>query len=152
MIRSELAVLQKRGKEVTEEELIQIALKQHWYEEEKGTPLKYIGKLVESFGLKVERRFCREINELFRELEQGHDVIACVDGGELSGNLEQEEFEDRWIGEIPDHVVLVRNIDYSEPPRVDVYDVTMEENVRYYPLDCFIDSWKDSKYYMISIK
>lgn len=49
MIRSELAVLQKRGKEVTEEELIQIALKQHWYEEEKGTPLKYIGKLVESF-------------------------------------------------------------------------------------------------------
>ena len=68
---------------MTEEELIQIALKQHWYEEEKGTPLKYIGKLVESFGLKVERRFCREINELFRELEQGHDVIACVDGGEL---------------------------------------------------------------------
>lgn len=64
VIRSELAVLQKRGKEVTEEELIQIALKQHWYEEEKGTPLKYIGKLVESFGLKVERRFCREINEL----------------------------------------------------------------------------------------
>ncbi len=29
VIRSELAVLQKRGKEVTEEELIQIALKQH---------------------------------------------------------------------------------------------------------------------------
>ena len=100
----------------------------------------------------VERRFCREINELFRELEQGHDVIACVDGGELSGNLEQEEFEDRWIGEIPDHVVLVRNIDYSEPPRVEVYDVAMEEPVRYYPLDRFIDSWKDSKYYMISIK
>ena len=120
VIRSELAVLQKRGKEVTEEELIQIALKQHWYEEEKGTPL--------------------------------HDVIACVDGGELSGNLEQEEFEDRWIGEIPDHVVLVRNIDYSEPPRVEVYDVAMEEPVRYYPLDRFIDSWKDSKYYMISIK
>lgn len=43
VIRSELAVLQKRGKEVTEEELIQIALKQHWYEEEKGTPLKYTG-------------------------------------------------------------------------------------------------------------
>lgn len=78
MIRSELAVLQKRGKEVTEEELIQIALKQHWYEEEKGTPLKYIGKLVESFGLKVERRFCREINELFRELEQGHLMSLLV--------------------------------------------------------------------------
>ena len=112
--------------------------------------LQHDGQEREAF--EVERRFCREINELFRELEQGHDVIACVDGGELSGNLEQEEFEDRWIGEIPDHVVLVRNIDYSEPPRVEVYDVAMEEPVRYYPLDRFIDSWKDSKYYMISIK
>ena len=79
-------------------------------------------------------------------------IPVVLFGGELSGNLEQEEFEDRWIGEIPDHVVLVRNIDYSEPPRVEVYDVAMEEPVRYYPLDRFIDSWKDSKYYMISIK
>ena len=46
--------------------------------------------------------------------------------------------------------VTSSSVRYSSNP--EVYDVAMEEPVRYYPLDRFIDSWKDSKYYMISIK
>ena len=86
---------------MTEEELIQIALKQHWYEGGAGTPLKYIGKLVESFGRRW-RRFCREINELFADGERRARMSLLVSMvGELSGILEQEELRIAGLGKYP---------------------------------------------------
>ena len=54
VIRSELAVLQKRGKEVTEEELRQIALMQQWYEEEM------YDKSYKTHGMEIYRKIGRE--------------------------------------------------------------------------------------------
>ena len=153
VVRSERYLLEKRGFPETEERLVEIAMAHHWYDREKGTPLKFVGKLLEYFGLEVERRFCGGMEDLLAKLKAGCGIIACVDGGELTGDIEQEKYEDRWIGEIPDYVVVIRGIDVEERiPRVVLYDAAEDNHERICSLERFIDSWKDSKYYMISIK
>ena len=152
-ILSEKFILHKKGLHIPEETLIRIAEENGWFNPEKGTPLGYIGKLLEYYGIKTERKFCSGIEDLMAELSSGRFVIAYVDGGELTGNTEAERIEDIEIGEIPDHAVIVVDMKISDKPdSVVLYDLSTENEYDTYTVEQFKDSWKDSAFYMVSVE
>jgi len=127
-IHCEEHVLRRRGIAFDEQELIQVA-KEHGWLQEGGTRIADLGNILQTVGLSVEKNFDSDLKDLADYLEQGKDVIAVVDGGELVGNRDAERLEDHFIGQIPDHAVVVTKIDpqrstvelyrpqSNEPPR-----------------------------------
>ena len=151
-ILSEKYILNKKGIDVAEDSLIEIAVKNGWFHPRRGTPTVYIGKLLEWHGVGVARKFGTTIECLKEELQAGRFVIAYIDGGELTDDWLLEMAEDEHIGEIPDHVVIVADIDLEKSQTVTVYDFSTENESDTYPVEQFMDSWADSNFYMISIE
>jgi len=151
-IQSEKFILNKKGIEVSEESLIEIAMKNNWFNPKRGTPPIHIGKLLEWHGLSVDKKYANSITDLKEKLTAGHFVIAHIDGGELTGDLMLEMIVDVEIGEIPDHVVVVVDIDLIDSQTVKIHDFSSGNEYDTYPIEQFMDSWADSKFYMISVE
>ncbi len=117
----------------------------------EGTPLYNIGRLLESMNFKVERKFHSTIEDISCALNEDADMIAIVDGGELIGDREKEIEEDRLIGEIPDHAVVVVGFDKVNE-MVEIHDPQSENEYDKYPLEQFLDAWADSCHYLITIR
>lgn len=116
---------------------------------EYGMPFGMLGEFVRPHGLNAEYISRASIDLLRRQQDQGAVIIAMVDGGELTGNIEQEKREDMTIGLRPDHVVVVEKVDCSQIFIRDSYTPTMLDM---YPLSQFEDAWKDSGKYILTIK
>ena len=60
--------------------------------------------------------------------------------------------KDIFVGNTPDHALIVAGIDMSDPnnPMVMVTDPGTGECAKPYPLDQFMDAWSDSNCYMVS--
>jgi len=117
----------------------------------EGTPLHHIGNLLESHGLNVKRDNGEDMSDLDKYLDNGHRVIVAVDGGELTGDLEKEWYEDRLVGLIPDHSVVVLSHD-KDADTVTIYDPSTKNENDTYPTYQFLDAWDDSGKYMIIAK
>ena len=151
-ILSEKFILNKKGIDIPENVLLEIATENGWFFSQKGTPPMYIGKLLEHYKLSIKRKFGACVEDLIKELKAGHFVIAYIDGGELTGDLILEMMEDTEIGKIPDHVVIVADIDPNDTRTVTLRDFSTENDLDRYPIEQFMDSWADSKFYMISVE
>lgn len=142
-------ILRHFGITVSDDILQQESLSAGWLTSE-GTQLQYIGKLSELHGLNVERRYHATLEDIARALSQGAMVMACIDEGELTGNLEQEKMEDIMIGKCPDHVVIISSVD-KDKQHVSIIDPYTLHLSDFYPIDQFEDAWEDSEKYMISV-
>lgn len=123
---------------------------EHGWLHDNGTALHDIGRLLEKHGLHVTRQYNCSIETLAKAIEEGESVIVAVDGGELLGNKEEELYEDIFIGEIPDHTVVVTSCDI-ENGTVTLFDPNSAANEDTYPIWQFVDAWNDSKNFMLSI-
>ena len=151
-ILSEKLILHKKGVDIPEKTLVRIAEENGWFDPEKGTPFGHIGKLLEFYGLQVERKFCNDIEDLMAELLSGRFVMAYVDGGELTGDAELERIEDIEVGEIPDHAVVVADMIISDNSHsIVLYDLSTENEYDTYTVEQFKNSWKDWKFFMVSV-
>ena len=103
-MRCEAFILQRYGIPCDEAELIDEARCQGWLQQ-GGTRIGNIGNVLEKKGLIVTKEFEYTLEALSRLLSEGKHVIAVVDGGELVGERRAEAYEDRYIGEIPDHAL-----------------------------------------------
>lgn len=148
-LECEKYILQKRHIEFNEEELLQNAVKNGWQKKD-GTALHNVGRHLESKGLVVTRQYYTSIDELAKALNGDESVIVAVDGGELLGNPEAEAFEDRIIGQIPDHTVVVLSLDQKNNT-ITLFDPNSSNANDTYPIARFKDAWNDSKYYMVTI-
>ena len=83
-------------------------------------------------------------------MESGSQVIAIVDGGELTGNPFDEALEDILVGEKPDHCVSVLNIDIPAGEVV-LYDPSFGDIPLTVTLSKFLDAWADSGYRYVEI-
>ncbi len=146
-VRCEEFVLQRRGLIETSEELLEEAKGKGWLHE-SGTRIGDVGNLLEERGLEVIREFNFTLEDIARFLAEGKDVIAVVDGGELVGDREAEMLEDRFIGEIPDHAVVVTRVDQAAN-EVEVFDPQSENERDVYPVEQFMDAWADSCNYLV---
>ena len=68
----------------------------------------------------------------------------------MTGDMLTEWHEDRWIGEIPDHTVVVKAYNPKEKT-IEIYNPDSLKKVDTYPISRFLDAWKDSKNYLVTI-
>lgn len=148
-VRCEEFVLKRRGLIGSSEELMEEAKEKGWLHE-GGTRIGDVGNLLEQRGLTVVREFNFTLDDVARFLSEDKDVIAVVDGGELVGDREAEMLEDRFIGEIPDHAVVVTRVNQAAD-EVEVFDPQSENERDVYPVEQFLDAWADSCNYLVVV-
>ncbi len=154
-IQSQKLILEKYGVNISQEDLIREATENGWYTPNSmnGTQMSDVGKLLECHGVEVVQSSGNNIFSLAHELAQGHQVIVGVDSGELwNKGSWYHSLEDFFLGEVPDHALIVSGLDVSDPSNVQVVLTdpgTGQERVRYGEKE-FLDAWKDSNCWMMS--
>lgn len=148
-IECEKYILSLYGIPYGDDQLMNAAVQNGWFKE-TGTALHNVGRHLECHGLIVTRRFKSSIADLVQALKADEKVIVAVDGGELSGDREQEKMEDMIVGKIPDHTVVVLSVD-EDCRTVRIYDPNSLNSEDEYSLDIFEDAWDDSMNYMVSV-
>lgn len=149
-IRSEQLILEGFGIEVSIEELIELSSSRGWYISGRGTAIGCVGNILENYGLQVERRHGGSIDDVRTELLSGGKVMLCVDSGELIGDRGEQYYEDVFVGEIPNHAVVVAEI--LSDGGVVIHDPATPVQTDFYPLEQLLDAWADSGYYMVIAK
>jgi hypothetical protein len=156
-IKSQQLIMQDFGIQCSEDQLVGIATEMGIYN--GGTLPQHTGILLEQAGIPVTQTPNATVFDLTNELAQGHRIIVAVDSGELwardLGLWEQfkEWWADVWGNELgqADHALIVTSIDNRDPnkPEVVLTDPGSGE-IRHYPLEQFMDAWRDSGCYMVS--
>ena len=148
-LECEKYILRKRGIDFDEQQLLRNAVQKGWLKED-GTALHNVGRHLENAGLVVARQYKSSISDIEDALQKGDDVIVAVDGGELLNNRLNEIKEDLFVGEIPDHTVVVLGID-RKGQTITLYDPNTPDAEDVYSLEQFMDAWNDSKNYLVTI-
>lgn len=148
-LECEKYILRERNIDFVPEEMLQDAIRNKWLKEQ-GTALFNVGRHLEKQGLIVSRRYHCKLDDITEALNAGDSVIAVVDGGELSGNLLEEWREDRMKGEFPDHTVVIKSYDTLNK-KITIFDPDSPNDCDTYSVSRFLDAWKDSTYYLVTI-
>lgn len=151
-IRSQELILRDFGVQVSEDSLRNEATAYGWYSPGEGTPAGYIGGLLENHGVPVHQFENANIFTLSNELAQGHKVIIGVDSGELWDKGALEGIEDFFGVQGADHALIVSGIDTTDPENIKVVitDPGSGDIAKAYPMDQFLDAWKDSNCFMVA--
>lgn len=152
-IKSQQIILNEFGIDVNEDQLVQFSYEQGWYHNDgTGTSFEDVGNLLETADIPVTRQADANVFNLVSELSQGHKVIVGVDSGELWGDKITAWLKDFFMGDTPDHALVVAGIDTSDPDNIMVIvdDPGSGDYHKAYPLDQFMDAWSDAQCYMVS--
>lgn len=148
-LECEKFILRRLNVEFDEKELLQNAILNGWFKG-TGTALHNVGRLLEDKGLVVTRQYKAAIEDIADALCAGECVIVAVDGGELRGNRIEEKMEDLFVGQIPDHTVVVLSCDLNSR-MITVYDPDSPKVEDAYSTEQFEDAWNDSKNYLVTV-
>ena len=146
-LECEKYILQKFGIEFDEQQLLCDAIQNRWQKDE-GTALHNVGRHLEGKGIAVSRQYKCCIEDIVKALNANEYVIAAVDGGELLGNRTEEIIEDIFVGQIPDHTVVVISCDTANRT-ITVFDPNSPNKEDTYSISQFEDAWNDSKNYLV---
>ena len=138
VVRCEYEIIKVDNPEVTVDSLMQQSESEKWIQPE-GTPLYNIGRLSESYHLSVVRRYDCTIDDISLELYYDCRVIVVVNAEKLYGSPE--------VHSDPNHAVLIKK---ATDEQIILYDPQHQKEESYTPSQ-FIEAWKDSQYYMVSI-
>lgn len=139
-VECEEFVLKRRGVQYDEAELLNVAKENHWIRK-GGTPLQYMGCLLEYMGLPIDRKYGASIEDLRETLVRGIGVIVAVDSDKLYPERPDEE-------DAANHAVVVIGIDSK---MIKIYDPGIISEVEI-QLPLFQSAWNESNNYMVSIK
>ena len=139
-IQCEAYVLKRRGLNADVEDLLEVAKDNHWIQR-AGTPLQFMGNLLEYRGLKVVRKYEATIKDLKESLEKGENTIVAVDCDKLYPERPDEE-------DATNHAIVVTNVNADA---VTIYDPEnmVEVDIQ---LKLFMSAWKESQYYLVCIR
>ena len=157
-IRSQQIILRDYGIDVSLEELKQFAIQNGWYENGGGTPMGYVGAIIDACGVGVRQDINCTVYDLVNELAQGHRVIVGVDANELwadrDGNhvAQAKEFIKDIFNKQPNHALIVAGVEVNpnDPKEVKVILTdpgTGDLRIKY-TLEQFMDAWEDSDCFM----
>ena len=135
----EAYILHKRGLPFDEKELLSIAQENHWLKPE-GSPLHSIGQLLANYDLMVTRKYDAKLEDISKALALDNDVIVVVDKEKLY------KIDD--IIDEPNHAVVVREI---KDEKILLFDPSSHHTELTVSLDCFMNAWKESHYYMVRV-
>lgn len=152
-IKSQQLIMNDFGIPITEDQCVAYSVEHGWYTGDgTGTSPQDVGKLLVDSGIPCSQRENANVYDLANELAQGHKVIVGVDSGELWNNSILDWLKDIFMGNTPDHALIVAGIDMSDPnnPMVMLTDPGTGECAKPYPLSLFMDAWADSNCFMVS--
>lgn len=157
-IRSQQIILRDYGIDVSLEELKQFAIQNGWYEDGGGTPMGYVGAIIDACGVGVRQDINCTVYDLVNELAQGHRVIVGVDANELwadrDGNLiaQSKEFIKDIFSEEANHALIVAGVEVNPNDPEDVKVILTDPGTGdlriEYTLEQFMDAWEDSDCFM----
>lgn len=150
-IKSQQIILNEFGVPVTEDQCVQYSYEHGWYNGD-GTSFEDVGKLLNDGGIPNHQKVNADVFDIINELSQGHKIIVGVDADELWGNSFIEWLKDFFFGETPNHALIVSGIDTSDPNNIMVYvtDPGNGDHNKAYPLDQFMDAWRDAQCFMVA--
>ena len=140
-IKAQQMVLRNYGIEASVEELTELAKKQGWFEEGKGSAFDFVGELLNHYGVESVQMRNAGVYHIMHELSQGHKIIVGVDA-DTSEEVEAQ------------HVMLVAGIDTTDPDhlKVVVRDPSHPEQDTTYTANEFMERWKHTGCFMVSTK
>ena len=147
-IHSQYHVLKDYGYTGTVEDLKAEAEANGWYDPATGTSPENVGKLLEAHGVPCNVYVNANEYNLISELAQGKRVIVGLDSGEIwEGEGALQDFWEKITGGGADHAVVVSGINTADPDNIKVVltDSGAGHAAIEYPLDQFMDAWKDGE-------
>lgn len=148
-VRCEEFILHCFGIHKVVPELRDLALDKGWLTDD-GAYVKDLGNTAEHFGLKVEKMEDATLQDIIKAIDEGKQVIAAVDGGELIGDPLEERIEDVFVGKIVDHCVVVLSVSV-ENDEVALYDPAFGPIPITVSIAHFLDAWEDSDYHCVFV-
>ena len=136
----EAFVLHRRDIPFEENELLDIAQKNHWFTSQ-GSPLHSVGQLLAHYDLMVTRRYDATIDDITKALTLDNDVMVVVDSDKLYDGREDSE-------DAPNHAVVVLGI---EQETVKLFDPSAPDTNVIVPMRYFLRAWKESHDYMVRV-
>ena len=139
-IRAQQMVLRNYGIEASTEELTELAKKQGWFEEDKGSAFDFVGELLNHYGVEAVQMRNAGIYHIMHELSQGHKIIVGVDAEDNEAQAQ--------------HVMLVAGIDTTDPDnlKVVVKDPVDPKCDETYTANEFMQRWKHTGCFMVATK
>ena len=136
-IQCEAYVLKRCGIDCSVDELLEVAKENHWIKR-AGTPLQYMGNLLEYKGLKINRKYESTIDDIREAIQNDGNVIVAVDSDKLYPERPDEE-------DATNHAVVVTGLNAEI---VTIYDPGdyIETDIK---LSLFVNAWKESRYYLV---
>lgn len=152
-IRSQQIIMRDYGIQIPHDELIAYSAEQGWYDE-NGTCKSAIGNLLSICGIGVHTSEDNNIYDLVKELQSGHRVIVGVDSHELWSEPGSKEWEFYNSQDHADHALIVAGlrIDPNHPEENTVILTDPGQGNVYieYPMEHFVEAWKDANFYMMA--
>ena len=148
-VRCEEYILHCFGIHKPLEKLRDLALSKGWLAED-GARIQDLGNISAEYGLTVKRAHDANLQDIMKALDEGKQVIAAVDGGELIGDPVEERIEDVFVGEIVDHCVVVLAVDI-DMDEVALFDPAFGPIPLSVSIAHFMDAWADSNYHCVLI-
>ena len=148
-VRCEEFILHCFGIHKAVPELRDLALDKGWLTDD-GAYVKDLGNTAEHFGLKVEKMEDATLQDIIKAIDEGKQVIAAVDGGELIGDPLEGRIEDVFVGKIVDHCVVVLSVSV-ENDEVALYDPAFGPIPITVSIAHFLDAWEDSDYHCVFV-
>ena len=143
-------ILREFGVDVSEAQLVYDATSNGWLTDQ-GTSPADMGNLLEHYGVPVHHGYGSGVESIAGEIAMGHKVIVALDGGEI---WKQDSSLEDWLNPRgADHAVVVTGLDLSDPshPKVVLNDPADPTGAgKAYPLDDFLDAWRDSGYLYVA--
>lgn len=155
-LRSQQIILRDFGIDIPFKDLEKIALDNEVYSNE-GTYKYDIGKVLEIAGIGMHQVTGSSIYDLTHELAQGHRVIVSVDANELWYNDSLVGKLKNWIDDAlghqgGNHALIVAGVEVNPNNLKDIKVVLTDPGAGHlrieYPVDQFMNAWKDSNYFM----
>lgn len=130
-------------------ELRDLALDKGWLTDD-GAYVQDLGNTAAHFGLKMDKLEDATLQDIIKAIDEGKQVIAAVDGGELIGDPLEERIEDVFVGKIVDHCVVVLSASVQND-EVALYDPAFGPIPLTVSIAHFLDAWEDSNYHCVLV-
>ena len=143
-IKCQQLILRDYGFDIEENELYEIAKRNGWYHEGRGVFMHGNGKLLGCFNIGYHHLQHNTVEDIVRELQQGHRVMVNVNADKL-----HEGPEVAFRHNEASHAILITMVRKADG-RI-LFTDPMTGNIdETCPIDWFQNAWKDSACYMLA--